>query len=763
MHTPDNPSLDYDGPVSRAATGPIAGPITGAWSGTIPPPEDDDDLVGTVLCNTYVIEAVLGEGGMGRVYQARHTRIQRKAFAIKTLHPELLRRPDVVRRFQLEAEAAAAITNPHVIGVYDVDRTDDGRPFMVAELLDGCELGELLEERRTLPISMAVMIVRQVCDALTAAHACGVIHRDMKPENVFLTGDLSAPHVKVLDFGISRLDDSDSQGLTKTGSIMGTPAYMPPEQARGERVDARADVYAVGALLYRALTGRAPFERDDPSATLLAVLTTEPPRPRMLEPSLPEHLEAVIQRAMAREPEQRFASMIELRAALELYDKSARQERPASRVGLEDEARQVKDARPLFIVSAVACLVALVAGLLTAANGVVHAVRGSGATGAELAVGALIVCAAASTPLALLVRHVGRTAWSNSMRMKELSDGVRLRLLAGVTVYGFGALLATAVDHVLVGRQLWFGWDALLFLLALGAALAIRRPGTAGPAGMLGRPVMAAVIAAAVGVPIFGVALLARDREGALPVVADEGEERGEHVTAHSDTEDDVEPSSVSSAKAKPEAKRRASDEELAAAEKSGGLRELAARYPSDARVLRAFMLERGATGEGLAEAIELAGKLHGLDDKALVDERVAALVKKGVEGTAATRDRALDLMGTAMGQKGPDLLYELTLTPSPSQEKARALLDSEAVRKHASPAVLVAHDLRQAKSCQAKAQLLDRAGKEGDQRSVTILRPLTMGTRSGCGFLKLRACAPPCPGEAGRMSQAINAIQARG
>ncbi|HHH29621.1 MAG TPA: hypothetical protein ENK57_14920, partial [Polyangiaceae bacterium] len=281
------------------------------WSGSVV--EEEDELVGQTLNGTYVIERILGEGGMGRVYLARHTRIQRKRFAIKSLHPEYVRRPDVVKRFRREAEAAAAITSEHVVGVYDVDDDDMGRPYIVAELLEGTELGDLLEAEGRLAVPKAVRIIRQICRALTAAHDQGVVHRDMKPENVFLVGDPERPTVKVLDFGISRLDDgTEGTNLTKAGTVMGTPSYMPPEQARGARVDHRADVYAVGAILYRAVTGELPFDRDDPMATVAAVLTEEPVRPRTLSAEIPEGLEIVIQRAMAKDQDERYPTMRDL-------------------------------------------------------------------------------------------------------------------------------------------------------------------------------------------------------------------------------------------------------------------------------------------------------------------------------------------------------------------------------------------------------------------------------------------------------------------
>jgi len=250
---------------------------------------------------------------MGRVYEARHTRLHTKRFAVKLLHHELARQPEVVTRFQREAEAASVLTHPNVVGVYDVNTSADGRPYIVAEMLEGEELGNYLERLGKLPVVEAVHIVRQVCRALGAAHAHGIVHRDVKPENVFLAGPSAT--VKVLDFGISKVAEN-SDGLTKTGTVMGTPDYMAPEQARGDRVDARADIYAVGAILYRALTGRKPFDGMDPMAILTAVLTQEPERPSTLEPSIPLSLELIVQRTMAKSPAERFATMEALEQAL---------------------------------------------------------------------------------------------------------------------------------------------------------------------------------------------------------------------------------------------------------------------------------------------------------------------------------------------------------------------------------------------------------------------------------------------------------------
>jgi serine/threonine-protein kinase len=460
---------------------------------------NEDELVGMTLAGTYSIVRVLGEGGMGRVYEARHTRIGSKRFAVKVLHPEFARHPEVLSRFQREAEAAAAIASPYVVGVYDVDRTPDGRPYLVAELLEGRELAEHLGVVGPMQVGPAVRIVRQICKALAAAHARGVIHRDVKPENVFLTGDLASPTTKVLDFGISKLGDAPGTALTKTGMIMGTPAYMAPEQARGERVDGRCDVYAVGAILYATLTGHRPFELEDPTATLAAVLTKDPVSPRALVPSIPEPLELVIQRAMAKRPGDRHQTMEELDADLAPWDPSEREEaivpgspqpaEGAARGGLvsdasaararslDQRARVIRMARPLGALLAGLGLFWVGASMVTTIAGTIRLARGGGpnanVTGTEAALLVLGVLLALATPVGLAVRYAAKQIWPHSGRAVELAERLRGPVTVGLASYGFATLLVRLLEVVLLHRAVgvtWAGWDVLLLFVGAGAA-----------------------------------------------------------------------------------------------------------------------------------------------------------------------------------------------------------------------------------------------------------------------------------------------------
>jgi serine/threonine-protein kinase len=436
------------------------------------------------------------------VYEAKHTRLTGKRFAIKLLHPDLARQPEVVTRFQREAEAASGISHPNVLGVHDVNVTLDGQPYIVAELLRGEELGEYLERVGKLPVHDAVRIVRQICKALAAAHATGVVHRDVKPENVFLTGDLKRLEnmsVKVIDFGISKVAQAGGESLTKTGMVMGTPDYMPPEQARGDRVDARADVYAVGAILYRALTGKKPFEGLDPMATLTAVLVQEPERPSSVNPDVPLALELVIQRAMAKDPKDRYATMGELERELSAFDAEllsrpsmapplessppdataatvVRRPSPrALRDAFHQTQQSVKVARPGLLAFTGLGFAWLLANVAVAVGGIIRLTRGdtSDLSQAEAVLSLLGVTAALVTPLVLWVRHLMREIWPSTPRSLELMARLRGTVLYSAAAYGIAALTVELVFAVIERRSALIAgplWTLAAFVVAFVTA-----------------------------------------------------------------------------------------------------------------------------------------------------------------------------------------------------------------------------------------------------------------------------------------------------
>ncbi|MCZ7684828.1 MAG: serine/threonine protein kinase [Sandaracinaceae bacterium] len=253
--------------------------------------EAEDPLLGVVLAGTYRIVRSLGRGGMGRLYEAQHTRLDRR-FAIKVLHEAQSRSRDATLRFEREARVLSRIRSDHVLDVVDVLRTPDDRTAIVTARLEGEDLKARLDRVGKLEIGEAIALARQVCRGLAAAHAQGVVHRDLKPSNLFLdSGADGRTTVKILDFGVAKL--AGEPELTRAGAVVGTPAYMAPEQARGSsEVDERADLYAVGAVLYRMVTGRSPYMAEEPAALLATLLHEAPPRPRSIDRTIPVGLEA---------------------------------------------------------------------------------------------------------------------------------------------------------------------------------------------------------------------------------------------------------------------------------------------------------------------------------------------------------------------------------------------------------------------------------------------------------------------------------------
>jgi serine/threonine-protein kinase len=256
----------------------------------------------------------IAEGGMAHVYEGHNADGIRGA--IKVLHTHLLSKPELAFRFRREGEIVESIKSPHVPQVLARGKDERGRPFMVFEFVEGLELTKILDEHVRLPPAVALEITLQMCEALRVAHLAGIVHRDMKPDNVIIVGPLDAPLVKVLDFSVSKDEDL---ALTQQGHVMGTPCYMAIEQALGEPITPLADIYSVGAILYDMLTGRPPYEPDEPGRVLSALLSKEPPRAIDLNPAIPPALATIVDTAMARSPKKRFPfieSMIEaLRAA----------------------------------------------------------------------------------------------------------------------------------------------------------------------------------------------------------------------------------------------------------------------------------------------------------------------------------------------------------------------------------------------------------------------------------------------------------------
>lgn len=477
-----------------------------------------DPLLGKLLGETYQIVRVIGEGGMGRVYEARHLRLKQRRYAVKTLHAELARNVEMAARFMREAESVSGLDHPNVVDVFDVHHLPDGTPYLVGEFLEGEELADYVGNHGALDPFKAANVARQVCAALGAAHDRGIVHRDMKPENIFVmksssdavaAGTSKRLSIKVLDFGISKAGGGERTHLTKTGVIMGTPSYMAPEQARGKQVDHRADVYSVGACLYFMITGKRPFDSDDPTSTISMVLTQDPQRPREIDARIPEALELIVQRAMAKDARDRYQTMAELEKALAAFESSsailpsvpvmplavaegvdpkatgARRAFDAMQVVLGSSSvappamtstREAKLARPTIVLASTALGFWFIGGTAAALGGLVRVLHDGEITVTESVLLLVGVLFAAATPVGIYVSHVKKKIWPNSVRAVQVASD--LKRITGSALVSYGALgMANRLVHTIFLRsshRLASGvWDVGLFVLSVLIALTI--------------------------------------------------------------------------------------------------------------------------------------------------------------------------------------------------------------------------------------------------------------------------------------------------
>lgn len=798
-----------------------------AWTDPPPPNAEQDPLLNSVLSRTYRIVRVIGEGGMGRVYEARHTRIRKKRYAIKVLHPEFARDPEVLSRFQREAEAAACLSHPCSVGVYDVALTPQGWPYLVCEFLEGVDLAQFIKKYGPLPAATARHIALQVCDALVDAHANGVVHRDLKPQNVFLVGDFGEsmserPNAKVLDFGLSRFLDSSDSELTRTGVIMGTPSYMSPEQARGERVDHRADVYGVGALLYACVTGKAPFRAETPQATVLAVMNDEPTRPSKLNPAVTPQTELLIAHAMDRDLNQRYPDMQSLREDLERLEVAEEGQPGSSRDALAGPRAlqqtvhlELQSSRPQLVLLAVAMGAGVLMALLTALCGVLLLIFDRWPlTRFETMLCALLVAGTLLTPALLWLRRFRRQVWANTARVVELSGRLRQAGLVAVATFGVGALVVTFIDTVIVraaGRATasaahaalgWAGTGPLLVVTAavMTAVWSVRQAAWAqggwvsqakssfgararrffaGPGLTLGGLLLVVGVFAGglswrSGSPIWKEQHLTRwvGLPAAQPPAAELADEAPAAFPSATGTSAVVAPSAPSAEEAPAQssaapregAPPRAGRAALSAAISRGleqGLIPLAKEFPADPDVLRALAVAQASSSATLIEAMGTLRRLFQVQPAATEDTELQRIILQTTR-IAKARRPAFQLLADGMDSVGPDLLYKVSLTQPEQRDEARRYLARADVRERFTPALAIAYDLQFAQSCAVRVPLLERARQFGDERSIRVLAPLATSRKTGCGARKRSPCRAPCASQAEAFLEVVDQISAR-
>lgn len=278
---------------------------------------DTDPLIGQVIGQRFLVVGRLGEGSSGTIYRGEHTTLRRKV-AIKILHQDLCRDDLAVERFRREAITVSDIDNDHIVEIYDFGRTPDERLYLVMELLDGETLRNAIEREKRLPIDLVIDILIQLGEALTEAHAMGYVHRDLRPRNIYLAVRRGRKnYVKLLDFGLAKLVENEGNAATTSlGMNFGDPKYMSPEQARGETIDRRADIYSLGCIAYEMLVGQPPFATGRSMEILSRHVDTTPESPRALRPDVPDWLDATVMRMLAKQPGERFVTVFRLVGAL---------------------------------------------------------------------------------------------------------------------------------------------------------------------------------------------------------------------------------------------------------------------------------------------------------------------------------------------------------------------------------------------------------------------------------------------------------------
>jgi eukaryotic-like serine/threonine-protein kinase len=672
---------------------------------------EPDERVGTVIAERYRLDALLGEGGMGKVYSAEHV-LMRKRLAIKVLHAELSEVPEVVTRFEREAMAAANIVHPNVAAATDFGKLPDGSVFLVLELVQGKNLRDEIG-RGIMPIERALAIARQIASALDAAHALGIVHRDLKPENVMLIekGDES-DFVKVLDFGIARVPlgenaQTPGQPLTKAGVVFGTPEYMSPEQALGQPVDARADLYALGVIVYELISGVRPFSSKSQVGILGQQLANKVPpfHERVPGVVVPPQVEALTMKLLAKDVGGRFQKASEVVAVMDaLLMPVAGQgaHRFTMKSGspsavIEPRAASVPDLQPPAIADFQPAQSRESLPFVTA----LPLEEPSAPIEAPASVQNAVAPVASREP----------ARWRYALKSTLAQAGAVIRGAYDLIEKRRAALPPNIRDHlrdVPTPALLWTAVGILAFgAIGMGVLLGARSGGKASTV-----PPKAALRADAPPPDA--------DSQAAVPRLATEIAEAKKHGAT--------------------------------------GLAELAQRHPADADVQIELAAAHSAE-EKHREAVGAVGKVLGLEPERAGDPRLASVLSAAARTRAAV-DASFALLEGPMGAHGAAIIFELAQSEkSDLRARAERVMATQRFGLAASPALGVVLQLRQAKNCQQRYAHLLKAKQVGDARALELLRRFEKTV--DCAGVAKRDCNA-CMAADARLKQAIAAIEKR-
>ncbi|HRI54200.1 MAG TPA: serine/threonine-protein kinase [Pseudomonadota bacterium] len=700
--------------------------------------------IGATVGGRYKIISLLGAGELGGVYLVEHNQL-RKNMAIKVISSEVLPTPELAARFESAALATAPLDHPSIVAPSDIGRTEDGAVFLVYEYVTGKTLREALAAG-PLPLPRVLQLARQLVSALVAAHAAGVLHHDLTPEKIVLQQREGEPDlVRVRDFGLAKVraealgatqwDPSRSQAPTRHATAFGAPQYLAPEQSVGGEVDARADLYSLGVILYELLTGAPPFRGEDPAELLKQHVVGKVPPLSERAPQLkvPAALEELVMQLLAKSPEERPATA---RAVFATLDPLAVAAGLGAAPALPSDPKQVKDES---LASALADLAS--PGGAAAADGE-REVKPKWSGPGE-----------SDSPLAAAL-GVGQSAPPPKLRVPSAVD---LELLQPDTANP--AVLApapppSASERVLDGSKevARLGREVLLPAVKERGERAwtvARTHGTRGWSRLLGfirprlPPKLREVSDATIGLAVGGLAALL-----VLVLV----------LIAWPSSAPPKRP--VVARAAMP---GFASEREMEHGVEQGpaALAALVAKYPSDARCHRA-LVRAYAAKKKYVEALRALVPLLQLDPSAQSDEAMSQIVADAVF-VPELSDSALAFLETAMGPHGVDVLLELADKPptEPWRTKLAQSLAKPTVRQLASPEALLLLDLRAAARCEQKKALLPRAGQQGGARVQQYLQGLLQST-TGCGTGGKADCWP-CLRKGGALQSAITAIGQRG